>query len=72
MLLFQVAGAALLLVAYVGLQLGWVGERSDLYLGANIAGAATLAACAAATAQWGFAVLNAVWWIVALRTALTR
>jgi hypothetical protein len=69
MLLFQIAGAAILLAAFAALQFG-ISPRSDLYLAGNIIGATMLATSAWIELQWGFAVLNTVWAIVVLRSAL--
>ena len=67
MFLAQIIGAALLLLAYMGLGRWWT-EIHTPFVVLNIAGAGTLAVVAWTTGQVGFAVLNSVWLLVAIRS----
>lgn len=67
-MILQLGGAVLMLLAYFGLQARWWGEMTDRYLILNILGAGILAAVAIRTGQWGFALLNTVWCLVAIRS----
>lgn len=60
----QVLGAVLILTAFAGLQLGYVGERARSYLLLNLIGSGVLAALALKEQQWGFVLLETVWAIV--------
>jgi len=62
----QVAGAALILVAYVAAQAERLDPQSRLYLGLNLAGSLILAVLAASGSQWGFLMLEGAWAIVSL------
>jgi hypothetical protein len=57
----QIAGAVLVLAAFVGAQAGRLPTRSCAYLLLNLAGSAVLAALAAVDRQYGFLLLEAVW-----------
>ncbi len=63
---FQLAGALLVLVPFVLLQLGRMSARMRSYLILNIAGSTMLAIDAALTQQWGFLLLEGVWALVAV------
>jgi hypothetical protein len=63
--LIQIAGALLVLSAFVLAQLGVVDGRSRVYLAANVAGASVLAVDAWVHAQWGFLLLEGVWALAA-------
>ncbi len=52
----QLIGAALILLAFVGVQVGQVDQRSRGYLLVNALGSAALAADAVHGRQWGFLV----------------
>jgi membrane-bound ClpP family serine protease len=64
-LLVQFIGALAVLVPFVLLQAGILGERSWLYLALNLFGSALLTADALVDSQWGFVMLQGVWALVA-------
>jgi hypothetical protein len=64
--LIQIAGAILILIAYVAAQLGAVRPDAASYLVLNLVGSAVLAADAWWGHQWGFVLLEGVWAIVSL------
>jgi hypothetical protein len=60
----QIAGALLILAAYVAGQLGWLRPDAVSYLVLNLVGSAVLAADAWWGRQWGFFLLEGVWAVV--------
>jgi hypothetical protein len=62
----QLAGAILILVAYVGGQVGWLRPDAARYLVLNLVGSTVLAADAWWGRQWGFFLLEGVWAVVSL------
>ncbi|HEX3589301.1 MAG TPA: hypothetical protein VHV74_06690 [Pseudonocardiaceae bacterium] len=64
--LVQIVGSLLVLSGFAASQLGWLDQRSRIYLVLNVAGSATLAVEAALGAQWGFLLLEGVWAIVSV------
>ena len=62
--MIQIAGALLILSAFVAAQLGRVDPRSRSYLVLNLAGSSVLACDALRGEQWGFFLLEAVWAVV--------
>ena len=62
----QLAGALLILTAFVLAQARFLEQRSYRYLVANIAGAAVLAFDAWIEGQLGFLVLEAAWALVSV------
>jgi hypothetical protein len=60
----QIAGALLILVAFVLAQRGRLDQRSLSYLVPNLVGSAVLAVDAWLAAEWGFVLLEGVWAIV--------
>ncbi len=60
-LLVQLAGSALVLIAFIAAQTGRLVPASRRYLTLNLVGSLGLALSAAVGAQWGFLVLEAVW-----------
>jgi hypothetical protein len=62
----QLAGAALILVAFVGAQTGRLEQKSRLYLLANALGSTALAMEAAYYGQWGFLLLEGAWAIISV------
>ena len=65
-LLFEVAGAILILAAFVLTQFRGLDRHGFPYLALNLAGAIVLAVIAGLHQQWGFLLLQGVWAIVAL------
>jgi uncharacterized membrane protein len=59
--ILSLAGAAFVLVAFGGLQLGRLAPEQLGYQLVNLVGAVLLMASALLTVTWGFIVLNAVW-----------
>ena len=57
----SLVGGALILAAFIGLQLGRVGAGDRSYLALNTGGALVLVAAALLAELWGFVVLNVVW-----------
>jgi hypothetical protein len=71
----QLAGAVLILAAFAGAQVGWLGHKSVGYLLTNMVGSAGLAVVAVPGRQWGFLLLEGSWSITSLVgvvTVLTR
>ena len=62
----QVAGALMVLSAFVGAQHGVLHTRSRVYLVLNVLGAGTLTVLAALDRQYGFLLLEGVWTLVSL------
>lgn len=60
------AGALLILVAYVGHQLGWIDARRTGYNALNAAGSAILAYIAFHPFQIGFVVLEVTWTVISV------
>jgi hypothetical protein len=63
--ILQIAGAILVLSAFVLSQLGRLATTSRIYLVLNLVGAGILAVLAALTWQPGFLLLEGVWALVA-------
>jgi hypothetical protein len=59
-------GALMILVAYVGSQMGWMNPRTSGYNWLNAIGSAILAYIAFHPVQIGFIVLEGTWTIVSL------
>lgn len=62
--LIQVTGAVMVLVGFVLAQLGWVHQRSLVYLVLNLVGSGLLAVLALLGGQWGFLLLEGAWSLV--------
>lgn len=60
----QIAGAVLILGAFLLSQMNVLDGRSKIYLTLNLVGSAVLAWLALADADWGFVLLEGVWAIV--------
>jgi hypothetical protein len=60
----QVAGAVLILVAFVGAQRGVLSPHSLSYLVLNLVGSLVLAVLALLDDDWGFLLLEGVWALV--------
>ncbi len=57
----SLVGGALILAAFIALQLGRVDAADRRYLALNAGGAVVLVASALLAQLWGFVVLNVVW-----------
>jgi hypothetical protein len=64
--LVSFAGALMILVAYVGSQMGWMNARAPGYNWLNAVGSAILAYVAFHPVQIGFIVLEGTWTIVSI------
>lgn len=64
----QMAGALLILAAFIGGQAGRFNPHSRVYLWLNLVGSAILAVVAFLTENWGFTLLEAVWAVVSARS----
>jgi len=64
--LIQLAGSALILIAFAGAQTGRLNQKSRRYLLANALGSAVLAVEAAYYRQWGFLLLEGAWAIISV------
>lgn len=62
--IFQVAGAVLILVAFVAAQRGAMSPQSVVYLVLNLVGSIVLTGVAIHGQDWGFLMLEAVWALV--------
>ncbi|GLW25450.1 CBU_0592 family membrane protein [Microbispora triticiradicis] len=62
--LLQIAGAVLVLGAFLLSQMNVLDGRSKIYLTLNLVGSAVLAGLAYADADWGFLLLEGVWAVV--------
>lgn len=68
----SLAGAALILTAYVAAQLGWLRTEQPAYGVLNLVGAGLLTYVAVVESQIGFIVLEGVWTVVSAITLLRR
>lgn len=68
----QIAGAALILAAFVLAQRKVLETDSLAYLSLNVAGAGVLAVVAAADRDWGFLMLEGVWTLVSAGSLVGR
>jgi hypothetical protein len=64
--LFSVAGAAMILGAYIALQRAWLGREHRLFHALNFVGAALLTVVALADRRIGFIVLEGSWALLSL------
>jgi hypothetical protein len=62
----SLAGAALILSAYVALQLGWLSATDRMYNLLNLVGAALLAWVAITDRRIGFILLEVIWAAVSI------
>jgi hypothetical protein len=65
-LVFEIAGALLILAAFALNQFRGLDRHGSPYLLLNLAGSAILAVIAVIHQQWGFLLLQSAWAIVAL------
>lgn len=64
--LVSLAGAALILAAYLALQRGWLPREDRRYNALNFVGSALLAWVAVGDGNWGFIVLEGAWALLSL------
>jgi hypothetical protein len=64
--LMSLAGAAMILAAYVAYQRGRMGREDRLYNLLNFLGAALLAWVAIEDQRWGFIILESTWALLSL------
>ena len=62
----QVAGAVLILIAFIAAQRGAMSPHSRAYLALNLIGSAILTGVALEASDWGFFLLECVWAVVSL------
>jgi hypothetical protein len=70
--LLQIAGALLILTAFMAAQFGLLKTASYPYLLLNLIGSAVLAILAYQASQWGFVLLEGVWALVSAWSLLVR
>jgi hypothetical protein len=68
----SLAGAALILAAYVALQRGWLPRESRAYNALNFVGSALLTYVAVRDQRIGFIILEAAWALLSLPGTLRR
>ena len=68
--LASLAGAVLILAAYVAYQQGWLGREHRSYNALNFVGSAILAWVAVVDRRWGFIVLEGAWALLSLPPGL--
>jgi len=59
--LASVAGAIMVLLAYVGYQRNWMTKEQPLYNVLNLVGSSLLAWVAIVDGRWGFILLEVIW-----------
>ena len=59
--IFQLAGALVILAAFVAMQLGRMSPNTRIYLWLNLVGSLVLAVAALIGEDWGFLVVETVW-----------
>ncbi len=70
--LVSLVGAALILVAYLALQRGWMPRESRLYNALNFVGSGLLTYVAVKDRRMGFIILEAAWALLSLPGMLRR
>jgi hypothetical protein len=63
-MVIQLAGAVLILVAFMAAQFGYLNPHTRSYLALNLAGSAILTYDALHGREWGFFLLEVVWAVV--------
>jgi hypothetical protein len=64
-------GAAIILIAFIALQLHYITDEDIRYDTANVAGSVFLVWYAYTGGSWPFFILNTVWGLVSLRDVIT-
>jgi hypothetical protein len=64
--LISLAGALLILIGYVGLQLGWMGRENRMFNVLNFVGSSLLAWVAIVDWRVGFIVLETAWALLSI------
>lgn len=67
----QIAGAILILVPFAAAQLGRLDQYGLAYLSFNALGSGALGVSAVVESQWGFVILESVWFGVSAWSLLT-
>jgi len=62
----SLAGAAMVLLAYLGYQRGWMSREQRAYNLLNFVGSAILAWIAIVDRRWGFIALEVIWALLSL------
>lgn len=70
--LVSLAGAAMILAAYLALQRGWLPREDRRYNALNFVGSALLTWVAVADGNWGFILLEGSWALLSLPPLLRR
>jgi hypothetical protein len=70
--LVSLVGAALILVAYLALQRGWMPRESRLYNALNFVGSGLLTYVAVKDRRMGFIILEAAWALLSLPGMIRR
>jgi hypothetical protein len=60
----QIAGALLILIAFAAAQVGWMDQKSAVYLILNLAGSTVLGVQATMHREWGFVLLESAWALI--------
>lgn len=68
----QLAGALAILAGFAAAQLGWLQQKSVLYLALNLAGSGILGVQAGLQKQWGFLLLETVWALISAAGLIFR
>jgi hypothetical protein len=70
--LISLVGAAMVLLAYMGYQRGWMSREQRGYNLLNFVGSALLAWVAILDQRWGFIALEVIWALLSLPPLLKR
>ena len=60
----QIGGAVAILAGFASAQMGWLDQRSALYLLLNLIGSGILGVQAGMQKQWGFLLLEGAWALI--------
>jgi len=70
--LISLVGAAMVLLAYMGYQRGWMSREQRGYNLLNFVGSSLLAWVAIVDRRWGFIALEVIWALLSLPPLLAR